>query len=615
MQLLTIATFARLAFAALIFLSVPIGALAEPASPYRGLWIGQITLNFANEVTSPLDTNNFPAPTDPKITTPTFDQANLRLLLHVDGAGNVSLLKDVAILNRQGGTNFLQSESDMALVTDERLYGSFPAQPAIRHASAVFDFGDGKATEALNAVVDQAAGAAAPSVATNLSDNFGTIAGRLNAQTKATLLAKPASAKIVSNADVAAAFHGFLLTNFNSTVLANIAKAQNPMEAAQAALTAATNLQTKSFFADARGIDVVHAVLAAVQRATTNGTDRTNAANNAAASFADINNDFNRFLAGKHFGDMITAAAKVAAETATATNAVATAITIGNAVRLNSSVNDLRTEALQLKVSLYGYTDTRGTNAIDEVLSAIINSAVASMTNTPGSLAATQSAAEQAGRGTLATTVTRYAIATEAPTLDYNTFINSDGFKNSSETAARAAAAGAVFARSIDPLFTQSSLLNAAKLAAIKALGDVYAAAARAVRTELPLVGMFGPGKGDSRFTWDIKKTNGTALASAALAGTIILPANHPTNPFRHRRHADNTVGFDITRKIRLDFDAASTGPLPRAGFGVDRVTGIYREEIIGLHKPLGPQKDTGLKVEGIFQLNRISLIDTLNAR
>jgi hypothetical protein len=74
-------------------------------------------------------------------------------------------------------------------------------------------------------------------------------------------------------------------------------------------------------------------------------------------------------------------------------------------------------------------------------------------------------------------------------------------------------------------------------------------------------------------------------------------------------------VGFDITRKLRLDFNGAPTNAPTRAGFGVDRITGIYREEIFGLHKPLGPDKDIGLKVEGTFELNRISHIDTLNAR
>ena len=74
-------------------------------------------------------------------------------------------------------------------------------------------------------------------------------------------------------------------------------------------------------------------------------------------------------------------------------------------------------------------------------------------------------------------------------------------------------------------------------------------------------------------------------------------------------------MGFDITRKIRLDFDPTPTAPQTRAGYGVNRLTGTFREEIDGLHKPLGPQKTIGLKVEGRFELQRISLIDTLNAR
>lgn len=98
----------------------------------------------------------------------------------------------------------------------------------------------------------------------------------------------------------------------------------------------------------------------------------------------------------------------------------------------------------------------------------------------------------------------------------------------------------------------------------------------------------------------------------------LFLPASHPTNPFRHRRHPDHTSGYDIERVIRLDFDGAQGDALEAAGFGVDRVTGTYREEIFGLHKPLGPEPDTdpvGLRTEGRFELNRVSLIDTLNTR
>ena len=101
----------------------------------------------------------------------------------------------------------------------------------------------------------------------------------------------------------------------------------------------------------------------------------------------------------------------------------------------------------------------------------------------------------------------------------------------------------------------------------------------------------------------------------SGLAAEIVLPANHPTNPFRHRRHPDHTVGFDIRRLVNLSFLSQEDQPVGRAGYGVDRIAGIYEEEIFGLHKPLGPSRDIGLKVRGTFQLNRISHIDTLNGR
>ena len=63
-----------------------------------------------------------------------------------------------------------------------------------------------------------------------------------------------------------------------------------------------------------------------------------------------------------------------------------------------------------------------------------------------------------------------------------------------------------------------------------------------------------------------------------------------------------------------MDFDGTPGDAPGHSNSGLDRVTGIYREEVFGLHKPLGQDSDIGLKVEGTFELNRISLIDTLNA-
>ena len=73
--------------------------------PYRGLWVGQVTLRYVNEVSVPLDENNVAVAPNPDVPTPTADAANLRLIVHVNGAGQVSLLRDVAILNRKGGGN------------------------------------------------------------------------------------------------------------------------------------------------------------------------------------------------------------------------------------------------------------------------------------------------------------------------------------------------------------------------------------------------------------------------------------------------------------------------------------------------------------------------------
>ena len=66
----------------------------------------------------------------------------------------------------------------------------------------------------------------------------------------------------------------------------------------------------------------------------------------------------------------------------------------------------------------------------------------------------------------------------------------------------------------------------------------------------------------------------------------------------------------------KLTFIVGTPGgadPFERGGFGVDRLEGIYKEELSGLHKPLGPNRDIGLRAEGTFELSRITLVDTLN--
>ncbi len=604
-------------------------AIAQTAaSPFRGLWIGQVTLNYVTEVSVPLDRNNNAVAPEPRIPTPTADQAHLRMILHVNGAGQVHLLKDVVILNRKSPTNSLSgtvdlsanpngvpdsaaaaTDSDVVLVTDERLYPTFPVQSAVRMASSVFDFGDRQATEAVNDIVSRAATNAAQLVRAS-STSLATSANQIAVINAASNSAYTAVAPVVANSDVAASFAGFLSTHLPSTKVTAIAAAANPSTEAAVARAAATATNLASFYRDARALDLVNAIVAAV---TTNAAPaKTNAAHNMAAAYADVNNLYQSFLATTLVGDMIVAAAGAAASNAIVTGA--TAATVRGAVTNPgpAKVTEARTEALRRVVP--PYADTRAADAVLRILNAIAASAAATLPPTT-SFEAIKAAAIQSGRNELTSMVLRYPVSLLAPTPDYTAFVRANsptGLVGSAQLAALAAATGAVSEKANNPLFTPQSLEDAARTAAINALQSVYSAAARAIRTELPLTGKFGPGNGDPRLTWDIKLA---PLGAAGLTGSILLPANHPTNPFRHRRHPDHAIGFDITRNLRLDFDGTTATAPTRAGYGVDRVTGTYREEIFGLHKKLGPQQNLGLRVEGKFELNRISLVDTLNAR
>jgi len=92
-----------------------------------------------------------------------------------------------------------------------------------------------------------------------------------------------------------------------------------------------------------------------------------------------------------------------------------------------------------------------------------------------------------------------------------------------------------------------------------------------------------------------------------ACGGRIDIDKSAATNPFRHKYHPDHGQGFDIIRVFSLAFDGVPSDPLKAApGYGVDLITGTYRESIAGLHK-------ITLKTEGTVTLNRISTVSTLN--
>jgi hypothetical protein len=178
---------------------------------------------------------------------------------------------------------------------------------------------------------------------------------------------------------------------------------------------------------------------------------------------------------------------------------------------------------------------------------------------------------------------------------NYLAFASSTTFKQAGLNAALAATR-ASFALVQGGISTQEQIRNSASSAALQALSSTFAAADTFTLTDLPLnpAGRLEPG--------------------GVLTGTIYLGASHRTNPFRHRMHPDHSTGYPIIRNLQLEVNAVGgTNQFLAGGYGVDRLTGIYREEIHGLHKPLGPDQNVGLRTWGSFTLNRLSLVDTLN--
>lgn len=601
----TNALFSGMTFALTLFLAPCTGW--GQTSPYRGLWVGSAALTAVNEVSVPFDENNVAIAPVPEVPTASFDRADLRLILHVNGAGQAFLLKDVAILNRAQGqdTNGLAlvpENRDVALVTDPRLYSTFPPQPAMRYASAVFDFGDAKATEALDAMVEEAT-LQAVAFTTNGSLSVDTQGEQVQARNDAIAIIEPLLGDIAVRANAAEVFQGFLLLFDTTAINKLIVNTSDPVVVDL--VDAANLIRDSSFYHDTRPIDMVDAVVAAINGAAS--SNRSVAAHLTASSYADVANLYQRFISSSAMGDMIAAAAIEAGTAAKLPGATAASIELSMR-SLPETVSTL-TNALQAKVQQYN--DTRSVDAVNAVLAAMASNAVSNVALPVSDI---QELSEQAGQSALAAAVARYPLLVIAPTYDYTEYVQTGTFTSTPPVAAYAAADAAIQERATNPLYTPQSLYAAAKIAATDALRTAYLAAARVMRTELPLTGTFAPGSGDPRFI--IELNHPSDLGNPGLEGRIYLPESHPTNPFRHRRHPDHTLGYNIERLIRFDFDGAQGDSLEPSGFGVDKITGIYREEIFGLHKPLGPAPDTqpiGLRTEGRFELNRISTIDTLN--
>jgi hypothetical protein len=110
----------------------------------------------------------------------------------------------------------------------------------------------------------------------------------------------------------------------------------------------------------------------------------------------------------------------------------------------------------------------------------------------------------------------------------------------------------------------------------------------------------------------------GNFAAGQVISGTIALPENHPTNPFRHRYHPDhdNLAGDFRTPVsesflIRRQLEFSLLGNDPRGGsaspdYGYSEIAGFYFETVTGLHQ-------YPIRAQGTFRLQRISEIASLN--
>ena len=585
---------------ATLCLATSSAVVAQDPSPYRGLWVGQVTLGHVNEVSIPLDENNVPVSPDPNVPTPTADAAQIRLILHVDGTGRVRLLRDVAVLARVPVGS--SSEAPVNLQKDPGAHVSrscdlagkrhrsrdrravirgIPATARSSHCKCRVRFwrGQGNGGGPGRRRCGRRGGRGFGRGGRRRGDCPRRREGRRNRCDRER-----------------ARHHGVSPVprhESNATAVNVLAGPQPAATTKAAALRAdALVIQGLSFFHDARSVEMVDAIVAAVAAAGADGGARTNAAQNTAAGFEDGGDEYSRFLAGKVVGDMIAGAADAAATAAIISNATPASLT--TAVNGNAAVRAARAQAVTLDTDS-AYADSRARDAVEVVIAAVLGSASAALPADAGTDAQIRTAAEEAGRTALAEGVARYAGPSDPPSADYDTFVKGTAFSGSPEVAATAAAAAAWLKRAEDPLMTQAQLETVARDAAIDALrgaeSNAFGEAALAARRDLPLVGGFGPGLGDARFTYDIKTGDLPPLGSPALLGTIFLPASHPTNPFRHRRHPDHRFGYDITRVVRLDFDSGTGGNLDRAGYGVDRISGVYREEVSGLHKPLDPTR------------------------
>jgi len=109
----------------------------------------------------------------------------------------------------------------------------------------------------------------------------------------------------------------------------------------------------------------------------------------------------------------------------------------------------------------------------------------------------------------------------------------------------------------------------------------------------------------------------GFFAAGQTLAATLMLPHDHPNNPFKHKFHPDHdnlnarfdgpaVESFTVTRLVQLQLTAAPPPGPAVPDYGYNELGGNYSEVITGLHK-------NPVHVAGTFRLRRAAYIAVLN--
>jgi len=586
--------------------------------------VGEVALNAVNEATGAVGDSNTYEYEDPNTLTATSDTAFLRLILHVNGAGQARLLKSVAVVE---GQLLPDGTKDILLITDPTLYAS-NAGIAKRIATAFFDFGDQRAVTVVQDLIDT-------STATAVTE---AVSGKTKAEIKALVLTE--LGVVQSDADLDAAYldrgtsggNSFLRAPsfFTPAEVGDIADAvaelihdgthpaswftddassgtyqspfsTDPINGRFAALVLiAQGLE----YGDTRGIEAISGIVAAAAEAVdetvevdlvTKQTNARLAAEGAYQNAADVTQAYNRFIASSVFTgsfpsgtvDEAVQAALTAQNRGDTSAEIVTAVT--GALLSEASVSAAYTDAETLRsASLWG--DLRARWAVDSLVNRVAVSAAGQVIISQVEL--TLKATVEDAVAAAFDEVKAAPIFSNAPSTDYSDFVTGADYQAAVDTAAEIAAAEASFqfgagVTDVDQLTTKT------KEAVTKALKGARSQAALLPQNSLAM--------------------NGGLTSGSSLSGEIYLPALAPTNPFMHQRHPDHTEGYPITRKISMTVDVPGAGDTGRSGYGVSLLTGTYLEEIFGLHKPLGNNQDVGLKTQGTFTLNRLSFADSLN--